>query len=595
MSKKLMLIILAGALMCLPAVSVRAELIHSPTEVVYWNSTASYNGVTLFTPTQQTYASSGKTTTYLIDMEGRLVNYWTKNSNTETVWQARLETNGYLSRSCVLPKPAGADPTNVMMGFYGGCGALEEVDWSGNVKWRYVAYNSQFRSHDDYLRIWNSKLNQYTYLLIVWLPHTQAEAVANGATGSVPISWSLDGIYEIDYSGDIVWKWSFFDHLCQNVNPTGPNYASNLSTLHGKFNINATSTTRSAPTVDWMHANSIGYNADLGYIVINSREFNEMFVINHDGTFVDTSNWQNNYNAAAGSAGDFQYRFGCPANYNAGSAPVWGSTAPTGQQQLWGAHGATYIPDSAYPGGPSLSGVGAGDILVFNNGANAFPAGSYAQAMEINPYVSNYLNGSSSYVMSTSYVWPDTMPSGSYYQPPVEGNSMVAWSMNHQIYWRWAPQGAFGCFSQHLGSAQRLPNGNTLMCAGESGHMIEVTYAWSGTESALNSGPVLAWEYSNPMNLSVPWKYNNNNDPGGGYEVAGCYRYDVGHPALAGRVTMNADHTVSPVQTPYLPGVGATLTGAKPCSLAPCAYQADANGMGIPAPAGGSTGSVVRR
>jgi len=578
MSKKLMLIILVGAFVCLQPTFTRAELVHIPTEVVWWTSTSAYNGVTLFTPMQQTFASSGKTSTYLVDMTGRLVNSWVKSSLTETVLNAKLEENGNLSRSCVMFKPAGADPTNVMLGTYGGCGAIEEVNWDGSTASRYQFYNAQYRSHDDYMKIYNSQLGRYTYLVIVWEPHTQAEALAAGATGAVPSNWSLDAVYEYDPStGSIVWKWSFFDHLT-----TTP-------TVKTKFNINTASTTRTAPTVDWLHCNSVGYNPANGYIVINSREFNELFVIDHDATFVDTANWQANYTAAASTSGDFIYRFGSTMNYGAGTAPSYRNS---GTQQLWGAHGAAFIPSVAYPGGPSLSGYGVGDILVFNNfGCNGNPIGLETQAQQINPHISNFT--SNQYVTGSSYVWPETVP---YLGVANQGQGMPNLNLSRQIYWRFKAQGTFGMYSAHLGSTQRLPNGNTLMCEGEAGHMIEVTYAWSTSEVNAIAGPALAWEYSNPMNNGVAWKYNENNDPGGGYQVYAAYRYDVGHPALVNRVVMNADYTVVPAQTPYPSGVGATLTGAKPCSAAPCAYKTDTNtGLGIPALPSASVSTILRR
>ena len=629
MSKRLILIIMAGAFLCLPLASAWADMVRIPTEVAYYiptGSSSAYNGVNLFTPIQQNNAATGKTITFLIDMDGRPVHFWTKNSMTETVWDARLESNGNLSRECVPPKPAGADPTNVMQGSsYGGCGAIEEVDWSGNVQWRYLAYNAQFRQHDDYLRIYNKALGQYTYLFIAWVPHTQADAVNNGATGTVPANWSLDAIYEVNSAGTIVWMWSFFDHLCQNANATLPNYFSNLSSATGKFNINAVSTTRTAPTVDWMHCTSIGYNEANGYVVINSREFNEFFIIDHDGTFVDTSNFQNNITAAASATGDFKYRFGNPYNYNAGSLPSLITNASNyltmtnGTVQIWGAHGVSFIPANAWGhnSGPALN--NPGNVLLFDNhGCNGQPLGFYSQAMEVNPKISAWSAGSG-FTIGTAYL---ASPGVGYITNASNlGYSMDTSTMSKQVYWRYIPGSVGALYSAHLGSVQRLPNNNTLICSGESGHFVEVTYAWTLSEATGGSAPALSWEYSNPMNNGVPWKYNLNNGQDGGYQVDRAYRYDLDHPAFAGHLSLTGSwgSTYSIVTTPSEPGTNGTVTlaGSKPLPpgsggltapsrAIPATYTVAASGDNVDtvsgvtgtaalAPTGTSTGTVIRR
>ena len=609
MSKRLILIIMAGAFLCLPLASAWAELVRVPTEVAYYiptgaSTNSAYNGVNLFTPIQQNNAATGKVITYLIDMDGRPVHFWTKNSTTESVWDARLESNGNLSRECVPPKPAGADPANVMQGSsYGGCGAIEEVDWSGNVVWRYLAYNAQFRQHDDYLRIFNKALNQFTYLFLAWVPHTKADAVNNGATGNVPANWSLDAIYEVNSAGTIVWMWSFFDHLCQNANASLPNYFANLYSAPGKFNINAVSTTRTAPTVDWMHADSIGYNDASGHIVVNSREFNELFIIDHDGTFVDSSNFQNNIAAAATAGGDFKYRFGAPMNYNASTFAISGfnyGNVPgeifpsvngykilnNGSVQLWGANGVSFIPSNAYgyantlgyPTGPALN--NPGDILVFNNGVNGKPIVGNTDILEVNPKISVY-RAASGFTIGTSYVLQDKVAYASWTNAGLSDDSTNG---SGQVYWRWKAADPFGLYSAHLGSVQRLPNGNTFICSGESGHFVEVNYAWSISEAS-SATTTVEWEYSNPINNGVPWLYNSNNGLDGGFAVNRAYRYDLGHPAFAGHLALSGSWagTYNIVTTPSEPGTNGTVTLAGNKTLAPGSGGLTSPSRGLPA------------
>ena len=90
--------------------------------------------------------------------------------------------------------------------------------------------------------------------------------------------------------------------------------------------------------------------------------------------------------------------------------------------------------------------------------------------------------------------------------------------------WNYQSQANQGFFS-HIGSgAQRLPNGNTLICSGTSGHLFEVTAQGE-----------LVWEYINP----------NSRDLGTVKILPDCLpmtnalfraaRYGADHPALKGR------------------------------------------------------------
>jgi hypothetical protein len=44
-----------------------------------------------------------------------------------------------------------------------------------------------------------------------------------------------------------------------------------------------------------------------------------------------------------------------------------------------------------------------------------------------------------------------------------------------QIIWQYYPQLVFSLFSGHIAGAERLSNGNTLICEGQSGRIFEVT------------------------------------------------------------------------------------------------------------------------
>jgi len=85
---------------------------------------------------------------------------------------------------------------------------------------------------------------------------------------------------------------------------------------------------------------------------------------------------------------------------------------------------------------------------------------------------------------------------------------------------RWQQRGELGYFSPFISGAQRLPNGNTLICVGAVGRIYEVTR--DGT---------IVWDYLNPY----------DGDPGSTSTTPGAppnalfraYRYGVDDPAVS--------------------------------------------------------------
>jgi hypothetical protein len=58
---------------------------------------------------------------------------------------------------------------------------------------------------------------------------------------------------------------------------------------------------------------------------------------------------------------------------------------------------------------------------------------------------------------------------------------------NNSIVWQYADQSIFSFFSAYISGAQRLPNGNTLICEGVHGRIFEVTPECE-----------VVWEYISP-------------------------------------------------------------------------------------------------
>jgi len=547
--KRLLTIVFAATLFLgLPLVAM-GEIIHWPTEVTYYDATKAYVGVTVFA-TQQ--APSSNSWIYMIDMDGRLV-HKLKTPISVSPFPFLLENGSFL-----------------ISGSYQGQSTkyLMELNWDGSIAKSLTIASA---IHHDYKKFWNKKLNAYTYMFVSrTTTGTAAQATALGAIGTT-VTWDADGIVEIDMNGNVVWQWNMADHLCQNTDPAKPNYYADVAGAPGRLDINVHwipaggnggAVPSAIPGADWTHYNSFDYNSDLGLVVMNSRNMNEFWVVDHDNTFVSTTDWSANLAAAASSAGDFKYRFGCPSNYNQGGMPVYGDNVST---QIYGQHNIQFIqptawpaaPDGSYAAGPALP--GSGDLLLFDNHAsNNNPLGSYSRMLEVNPYVSG--KSGTSFTLSGAYVNP---PLAGYTRQP--GSSGVGFSnenVSNQITWMFKPAMGNGFLSSHISGVQRLPNGNTLGCSGEQGHFLEVT-----------STGAIAWEYSNPIDATtgIAYKFQQNSTQGSNYQVFRAYRYPVTHPGLVKRVQLYSNGQILPIALGET-GVGFTLTGQAPCRNAPCVY-----------------------
>ena len=269
----------------------------------------------------------------MIDMEGNAVHC--VGSNSSSMYFYLLENGNFVTAGSV--SAAGDADTYGLLSAGGSNGLIEELDWDGNVVWSMDAYSEDYRQHHDFRKIWNKSLQEYTFIFIVWERLGAEDAVALGAdvqyASDYEGGWSPCGIYEVNQNKEIIWRWSFADHLVQNYDETktaaftdaagrtnpGATYGEPAN-YPGKLDINW-ETVYGGPQPDWTHCNSLDFNADLGHVVINAKHMSEFYVIDHDGTFVSTTDWDANIAAASSDAGDFLYRFGNPSVYDQGEAP----------------------------------------------------------------------------------------------------------------------------------------------------------------------------------------------------------------------------------------------------------------------------------
>lgn len=93
----------------------------------------------------------------------------------------------------------------------------------------------------------------------------------------------------------------------------------------------------------------------------------------------------------------------------------------------------------------------------------------------------------------------------------------------NEIHWDYRGRPPISFYSQAISSAERLPNGNTLICEGTPGRIFEVT-----------PSKELVWEYINPF-----FAPGGAAARGGSGDVANgvfrAHRYGPDHPALQSR------------------------------------------------------------
>ena len=86
-----------------------------------------------------------------------------------------------------------------------------------------------------------------------------------------------------------------------------------------------------------------------------------------------------------------------------------------------------------------------------------------------------------------------------------------------EVVWQYVANPESSLYSRNISGTQRLPNGNTLICEGDCGRLLEVT----------REGEVV-WEFHNPFFFTVPNLGTVNR-------MFRAHRYGPDHPALAGR------------------------------------------------------------
>jgi Arylsulfotransferase (ASST) len=373
-----------------------------PTGVTRHDPSKAHNSYVLF--------SGQDKKTHLIDMSGQEVHQWAQEGSPPVLLDPAL-TGGSKGR-VLLQLPAATLPD----GKPGPSPGVGELDWEGQVKWRWLGAGSQQLYAGPDLNAAAGAASRQ------WRQHHDWQRLSNGNTlllvnevRSVP-GFSArelldDALLEVSPAGEVLWVWRAADHYLEiGFTPES------LALLRQGKNRN------DAPgPFDYLHANSarvLGPNRwhDVGdrrfhpdNVIVSLREANTLVIVDR-------------------RSGRIAWRLGPDYPAATPNTPV-----PKPVDQILGQHDAHLIAKGL---------PGEGNVLVFDNqGEAGYPR-----------------------------VGPGTQP---------RSRVLEIDPLTRQIVWQYtaADSGRPGWtfYSSFISSARRLPNGNTLIDEGMNGRLFQVT------------------------------------------------------------------------------------------------------------------------
>lgn len=407
-----------------------------PTGTTIYDPARCWNGFTIF--------QAKEVGALLIDMNGGEVQLWKHFHGMPN----RILPGGYLLGSSGERNTAFGSQDYI---------DLVQVDWDGNVVWRFDRYEFiddpgetprwMARQHHDYQREGNP-VGYYAPGLepLVDRGSTLILSHKNLTCPSISDKVLLDDtIIEVSWTGDITWEWVCSEHFhelgfrddAKRVLFDNPNW------IHSGGGMG-----------DWIHINSMSALGPNRWFDAGDNRF-------HPDNIIWCAREANIAAIIDKRTGAIVWRLG--PNYD---------ETPELRRLGWiiGLHHAHMIPRGL---------PGEGNIMVFDNGGWAgygspnpsAPTGfrnalrDYSRVLEIDP-------------VTLKIVWQYT-PAEAGLTTPVDANRF---------------------YSPFISSAQRLPNGNTLITEGSGGRLFEVT-----------AGHETVWEYISPywgimMNINMVYR-----------------------------------------------------------------------------------------
>ncbi len=362
-----------------------------PTVGLLHDSEEAFPSYTLFSNNEETY---------LIDNCGLIVNQW--HSTYRPGRALFLLGNGNLLRTT---EQDGAFPIS------GRGGGFELFNWDGDLEWSYEINDVNRQAHHDICLLPNGNL-----LALIWEKRTAEQAHLYGSDRNMEL-WT-EAVYEIkilpNNQAEIVWQWQLWDHLVQDHDPAAENYGV-VAASPQRIDLNYREE-GAVPAANWVHLNSIDYHPELDQIILSSRLFSEVWVIDHSTT---TTEARQSVGGRYGPGGDLLYRYGNPAAYQG-----------TGLNVFNGQHDAQWVDPQ----------VANSTMMVFNN--------------EEGPEQSSIKEWQPPYLDDGSYA---TEENGVFVTSEVAVAFEAPWF-----------------YSPYMSSTQQLPDGHLFICSGADGHFFEV-------------------------------------------------------------------------------------------------------------------------
>jgi hypothetical protein len=452
-------------------------------------------GYVLFNPTLSD-------TAYLIDNAGQVVHVW--KTPYGPGGDLELLPSGNLLRGA-------RDPAALGFAAGGTGGILQELAWDGSVVWEWRLSDAQRIHHHDVTALPNGNV-----LLLAWEVKTpEAARHAGRRADQIPEQglWP-DFVLEVEpqrpAGARVVWEWHVWDHLIQHHDAAAESYgdpaqhpgridanagthappidAAQLEQLKALGYVSPQATPQDLRS-DFLHINTVAYHPRLDQIALSVPTLGEVWIVDHS---TSTAEARGSTGGRSGRGGDLLYRWGNPAVYGRGGES---------DQRLFFQHDVRWIPDGW---------DGAGNLLVFNNGRGR-PEGAWSSVDEWTPP----LGADGLYALS----------GGAAFGPAA-------------LAWRYRAPEPTELYAPFVSGAQRLANGNTLVCAGTDGSFFEVTRA----------GEVV-WSYRNPYSGAVRNVDGSLPQPRADerpFALFRATRIPPDHPALAGRTLAPLDPQPAP-------------------------------------------------
>lgn len=332
---------------------------------------------------------------------------------------------------------------------------LVQVDWDGKIVWKYD--QNEFvedpgsepryvaRQHHDFQRE-GSPVGYYAPEQEPYHDHGNTILLTHTNVINHQIADKRlldDRIIEVDWEGNLLWEWKASDHFeelgfddaAKNALFRDPSYK------------------EAGDAGDWLHINSVS-------VLGPNHWYDEGDVRFHPDNLIWDARNANILAIISKKTGEVVWRLGPNFRENAKIKAIG---------QIIGQHHLHMIPKGL---------PGEGDLLVFDNGGwggygNPNPATAtgannatraYSRVLQIDP-------------VKLEITWSYT-PEDAGYIPFANGD---------------------GFYSPYISSAQRLPNGNTLITEGADGRIFEVT-----------AEKEIVWEYINPYFSKVAGRFENN-------------------------------------------------------------------------------------